>query len=51
MVDGALEDAAAVSVGGHLDQVRRDGVVDELVVFGHKLVQAFLNDLERSARF
>ena len=45
MVDGPLEDTTSVPVRGDLDQVGSDGVVDELVVVGNELVQAFLNDL------
>lgn len=45
MVDAALEDAAAVAVGSDLDAVRRDGVVDELVILWRKVVEALLNDV------
>ena len=45
VVDGSLEDTTSVPVRGDLDQVGSDGVVDELVVVGNELVQAFLNDL------
>ena len=45
MVNGSLEDATSVSVGSDFDQVGSDGVVDELVVFRYKLVQALLDDL------
>ena len=43
VVDASLEDAAPVSVGGDLDTVRGDGVVDELVVLGYESVQALLD--------
>lgn len=46
MIDGSLEDATSVSVGGDLDQVGSDGIVDELVVLGYELVQALLDHLE-----
>lgn len=45
MVDGSLEDATSVSMSSDLDQVGGDGIVDELVVLGHKLVQALLDNL------
>ena len=45
MVNGSLEDTTAVSVSGDLNEVGCDGVVDELVVFGYELVEAFLDDL------
>lgn len=57
VVDAALEHAAAVSVGAgdvsralrkrrdsrNLDAVRRDGVVDELVVLRRQVVEALLD--------
>ena len=46
MIDGSLKDATSVSVGGDLDQVGSDGIVDELVVLGYELVQALLDHLE-----
>lgn len=45
VVDAALEDAAAVAVGRDLDAVRRDGVVDELVVLWWQVVEALLDDV------
>lgn len=45
MIDGPLEDATPVSMGSDFDEVGSDGIVDELVVLGYKLVEAFLNDL------
>lgn len=45
VVDGALEDTAAVTVGSDFDEVGSDGIVDELVVLGDELVEAILNDL------
>jgi hypothetical protein len=35
-----------VSVGCNFDKVGCDGIVDELVVFRYKLVQALLDDLQ-----
>jgi len=35
-----------VSVSCDFDQIGCDGIVDELVVFRYKLVQAFLDDLQ-----
>lgn len=49
VVDRALQHAASVSVSGHFDEVGSDGIVDELVVLGDKLVQALLNDLDRAS--
>ena len=45
VIDGALQDAAAVSVGSDFDEIGSDGVVDELVVFGDELVEALLDHL------
>jgi stalled ribosome alternative rescue factor ArfA len=45
VVDAPLEDAASVSVGGDLDAVSGDGVVDELVVVRDEPVQALLDDV------
>jgi len=47
MIDRPLKNTAAVSMSSHLDEVSSDGVVDELVILGHELVQAFLNHLYR----
>lgn len=43
VVDAALEDAASVTVGRDFDAVCRDGVVNELVVFGREVVEALLD--------
>ena len=45
VIDGSLEDATSVSMGCDFDQVGCDGIVDELIVFGYELVQAFLDNL------
>lgn len=46
MIDATLEDTAAVTMGGYLDEIGGDSIVDKLVVFGDELVEAFLDDLE-----
>jgi len=46
VIDGSLQDTTSVSVGCDFDQVGCDGIVDELVVFRYKLVQALLDDLQ-----
>lgn len=43
MVDASLEDATSVTVSSDFDTVRRDGVVDELVVLWGKVVEALLD--------
>ena len=45
VVDAALKHTAAVAVGGDLDAIVRDGVVDELVVLGRELVETLLDDV------
>jgi len=45
VVDTSLKDAASVSVGGDLDAVSRDGVVDELVILGNETVEALLDNV------
>jgi hypothetical protein len=35
-----------IAVGHNFDKVGCDGIVDELVVFRYKLVQALLDDLQ-----
>jgi hypothetical protein len=45
VVDRALEDAATVAVGGNLDEVGGNRIVDELVVLGDELVETLLNDV------
>ena len=45
MVDASLEDAAAMAVGGDLDAVGTDSVVDELVILRGKAVEALLDDV------
>lgn len=46
VIDATLEDTAAVTMGGYLDEIGGDSIVDKLVVFGDELVEAFLDDLE-----
>ena len=46
MIDGSLQNPTSVSVSCDFDKVGSDGIVDELVVFRYKLVQAFLDDLQ-----
>ena len=36
-----------MTVSSDLDEIGSDGVVDELIVFGYELVEAFLDDLSR----
>ena len=45
VIDRSLEDATSVSVSCDFDKVGCDGIVDELIVFGYELVQAFLDNL------
>lgn len=45
MVNAALEDTAAVSVGADLDAMMADGVEDELRISRDELVQTLLNDV------
>ena len=45
VIDRSLEDATSVSVGCDFNEVGCDGIVDELVIFGYELVQAFLDNL------
>lgn len=46
VINRTLEDAAAVSMGGDFYKVGGDSIVDELVVFGDELVEAFLDNLK-----
>jgi hypothetical protein len=48
MIDGSLQDTTSVPVSRNLDQVGSDSIVNELIVVGNELVQAFLNDLGMS---
>jgi hypothetical protein len=45
VIDAALEDAAAVTVGRHLNAVTGNGIVDELVVLSAQMVQAALHNV------
>lgn len=45
MVDTALKNTTSMSVCGDFNQVGSNCVIDELVVFRYKFVQAFLNNL------
>jgi hypothetical protein len=45
VIDTSLKDATSVTVSRDLDAVGSDGVVDELVVFRRKVVQALLDDV------
>lgn len=45
MVDAALEDAAPMTMSGDLYAVRSYSIIDKLVVFRHKPVETFLNDV------
>jgi len=46
VIDGSLQDTTSMSMGCDFDQVGSNGIVDELVVFRYKLVQALLDDLQ-----
>lgn len=45
MIDATLEDTATVTMGGHLNKIGGDSIVDKLVIFGNELVEAFLDNL------
>lgn len=45
MINATLEDTTAVTMCGHLNEVGCDSIVDELVVLGDELVEAFLDNL------
>ena len=45
VVNTALEDAATVPVGGNLDTVDGDGIINELIVHRNETVQALLDDV------
>lgn len=48
VIDATLEDAATVTMGGHLNKIGGDSIVDKLVIFGNELVEAFLDNLGAS---
>ena len=45
VVNASLKHAASMAVGGHLDTVGANGVVDELVVLRGEAVEALLDDM------
>lgn len=45
VVDASLKDATSMTMSRNFDTVSSDGVVDELVVFWRKVVEALLNDV------
>lgn len=45
MINAALQHATTVTMGGNLDAVLSDSIVDELVIFWSELVEALLNDM------
>jgi len=45
VVDAALHDTAPVAVGGDLDTMLCDSIIDELVVVGFHFVNALLDDM------
>lgn len=45
MIDTTLENATTMSMSGYFDTMSSDSIVDELIVFWWKVIQAFLNDV------
>jgi hypothetical protein len=45
MINGTLKDTTPMTMSRDLDKVGSDGIVDELIVLGHQLVQALLDNL------
>lgn len=45
MVDAALEHAATMTMGGNLNAVASNGIVDELIVLRVEVIEATLNNM------
>jgi len=48
VVDASLQNAASVAVGGDLDAMSSDRIIDELVILRNQTVKALLNDMFNS---
>jgi len=51
MINATLKNAATMSVGGYLNAICSNRIVNKLIIFGFQRIEAFLNDLWGSQQY